>query len=152
MNAEPAWRLRLRHPVEVALAEVAAADHRAHVSSDRVHRDKRRLQRFRRWRVLLATQLPLFDLLQPAADFRLGGLLQIQVERRVDLQPAFVDALPAEPLDELLANLFFEVLAERLLTAQRVAELNRRVDRGLVRLANRSRAESRIAWSTTFAA
>ena len=68
----------------------------------------------------LRAQLPLLDLLQPAADLGLGGLLHVQVERRVDLQPAFVDALPSEPLDELLAHFFFEVLAERLLPAQRV--------------------------------
>ena len=39
--------LRLHRAVEMALVEVAAADHRAHVAGRRVERDQRRLQRRR---------------------------------------------------------------------------------------------------------
>ena len=43
----------------------------------------------------------------------------VGIERREDAQPALVDALPAEALDQLAADLLLEIQAERLLDLER---------------------------------
>jgi hypothetical protein len=76
-----------------------------------------------------------------AGHLRFGGLLHVEIEGRVHLQAALVDAVPPEALHELLAHLFLEVLAVGLFRAQRVGEarlaaqrllVGRRVDRVVV--------------------
>src|SRR5688572_14518236 len=127
--------LRLCDAVETALLEVAAADHRAHGAGLRIHGDERRLQRFgQRGRLAAAAQLPLLDVLQAAAHFGLSGLLQVEIERRVNLQSALVHTLPTEPRDQFLPDFLLEVLAEGFLTTKRVGQLDRRLQRRFISL------------------
>ena len=62
--------------------------------------------------------------------------MHIKVDRRVDLQAALVHPIPAEALDELLANVFLEVLPVGFLGTERVGEMrpasHRRVIGGAV--------------------
>ena len=62
---------------------------------------------------------------RPLLDERLGRLLHARVERREDAQPALVDALPAEPLDQLAADLLLEIQAEGLADLEAVGQLDR---------------------------
>ena len=76
-------------------------------------RDERRLQRLASAPAasLAALRLALSRCRRARAPTsRFGGLLHVEIDRRVDLQPALVDALPSEPLHELLAHFFLEVL------------------------------------------
>ena len=63
----------------------------------------------------------LFEFVERPRHGGLGRLLHLDVDGRVDAQPALVDALAAEALDELEPHLLLEVAAERLVAAQRVA-------------------------------
>ena len=123
--------LRLRRAVEVALLEVATADHRPDFAGSRIQRHERGLQRIR-FVVVLAT-LTLLDIGDAARDLGFGGLLHVEVNRRVDLQAALIDALPPETLDQETPDLFFEVLPERLATPERVVQLHRFLQRLVVR-------------------
>ena len=49
-------------------------------------------------------------------------MLHRHVDRGEHAQPALIHALPAEAVDQLLPDLFLEVLAVRLLGAQTVVE------------------------------
>ena len=49
----------------------------------------------------------------------------IEIDGRVDLESALIDALPPEALDEEPADLFLEVLTERLAPPQAVVEHDR---------------------------
>jgi hypothetical protein len=55
------------------------------------------------------------------------------VDRRVDLEPALIDAFPAEALHEKASNFFLEVLAVVFAGSQPVVEHDRRLRRGVVR-------------------
>src|SRR5207247_8902113 len=73
----------------------------------------------------------LVDRLQRLGDGRLGRNLHRHVDRRKHAQAALIDALPTEALDELTADLFFEVLAVRLLGAKAIAQRDARRARRL---------------------
>ena len=87
---EPGWRwpwvARLNGRVRV----VAPADHRAHLAGLVVDRDDGRGRA--RW------------VGQVLVDRVLGRVLEVEVERRVDLQPALERLAGAELVDELLAD------------------------------------------------
>ena len=59
--------------------------------------------------------------------------LEVDIQRRIDLQPALVDAIPSEALHELLADLFLEILAERFLGPQGIGEVWQASHRGVIR-------------------
>jgi len=132
--------MRLDRAVEMTLVEIAAADHRAHLAGARIegdqgclknvgHRGLRiadcgltgRLDRARR-ATGCERGTPLVDPLQLLADRGFGRDLHRHVERRKDAEAALIHALPAESLDELDPHLLLEVLAVRLVRAERVAE------------------------------
>ena len=115
--------MRLCGAIEAALGEVAAADKRAHLAGGRVHREQRRLQR----RVIigliaLALGAALLDVGKRARRDVVGGLLHGEIDRRVDLQPALVDARQAEPRDQLAAHFFLEPRAARVVPREAVVE------------------------------
>ena len=66
-------------------------------------------------RGVLRLRQRLLDLRDALIDGGIGGALHVRIDRRVDLQPALLDALVAELLDELAAHFVLEVLAVRFL-------------------------------------
>ena len=54
----------------------------------------------------------------------LRRLLHVGIDGRVDLQPAFADARPAEAIDQLAADLFLEVLAVAFVALDAVFEMD----------------------------
>ena len=137
LEGRPGLPLRLRRAIEVAAIEIAAANHRAHLASQRIHGDERALQRFGGFRraAAAAFRLPLLDVGDRARDLPLRRLLHVEIDRRVDLEPALVHAVPSEALHELLADFFLEILAEGFLGPQRVGELGPASHRAVVRRA-----------------
>ena len=124
---------RLCRAVEAARLEVAASNHRAHLAGCRVHRDERRLEPLAvgRWAASAAAR---FDLRDRCFDDGFGGALHLWIDRRIHAQAGLREPLPAELLDELLPDFFLEVLAERLLAAQDVAQRDLLVHRAIERL------------------
>ena len=120
---------RLHRAIELAVVEVAAADERADGAGARIHRDERALQ----IRRVGASRLVVVVRLAPCTSrsscagtrrtvpasiaricrsiARSAGDLQVEVERRVDLEALLVELL-AELVVELLANPFDEVRRE----------------------------------------
>ena len=98
--------LALDGEVELALAVVRAADHREHRARVVVDRHERRLRAF--------------GILEHLRDRGAGQLLEAEVERRVDAQPAAEHAAGAVLVDELLLHVVDEVLALPLLCAGQV--------------------------------
>ena len=87
----------------------------------------------------------MFDVLDPLLEDLFGRLLQLGIEGRVDAQPALIDALPAEPLDEILANLLLEIEPERFPDLEPVRQPDRLAARRLVlRSVDRSRSDHRL--------
>ena len=130
---------RLRRAIETARLEIAAADHRAHFSCRRIHGDERGFQAIA-WRALgpgAGFRVRRFRAARASICFErfrnhgLGGALHVRIDGGVDLQAAFREPLPAELLHQLLANLFLEVLAERLFTAKIIAQCHRLLRRAL---------------------
>ena len=105
--------LRLRGEVELALAEVGAADHRLHRTVARVDRDEsgRRAVGVR----------------EHALDRLRRLLLQLQVDRGRHLEPTAEDAVGAELRDELILDVVDEVGRE--VTGAREAHVLRRRQR-----------------------
>ena len=101
---------RLRRAVEAALIEAAASDHRAYFAGHRIHGDEGRLQRIgtgfhRRCAVsAAAARFPRSS----GATSASAAFCMSRSMRRVDLQAALIDAVPAEALHELLADFFLE--------------------------------------------
>ena len=125
--------LGLHRAVETALLEVTSPDHRADVTGRRIHGDEGSLERRLRrglgrsplhtlHALRLVAGAALLDFFEAFRDLEFGGLLHVQVDRRVDLQPATVHALPAEALDECLAHLLLEVEPMRFVLPQPVVQ------------------------------
>ena len=107
------------------LAGNPPADHGAHEAGLRIDRDERGLKLSRRMGTAAA-----FDLLQAFLDSTFRGLLHVRVQRRVDTQTTFENALEAEAFDELLPDLL-EVQTERLVLLKDVLQRHACGPRGI---------------------
>ena len=101
MNTEPGCRLRDDGAVVLRLVVGAAADQRENLAGARIDGDQRRLRRR-----ALALREDLLHLRHAVADRVLREALEVQIERRVD-----VDALRRRSVDPLL-QLWLDVVDE----------------------------------------
>ena len=118
LNADPGCRFAWSARLKLLFDEVAAADERPDFAGARVDRDERRLQ-------LADRRLPraaLVEHAERALHFVVGGALHVEVDRRVDLEPALVHALFAEARDQLVPHGLLEVAAVRLVLPERVVQ------------------------------
>ena len=115
--------MALRREVERALLEVGAADHRPHAAGLVVDRDQRRARA---------------DAAEARRDRLLGRLLELEVERRADLQAAAERVTAAVAVDELLLDPRGEV--------GRVADLASASGSGRAAAAPAARASHRARW------
>ncbi len=88
-----------------------------------IHGHERGLQRI--LAAGLARALALLDRGERESDRILCRFLHVEIDCRVDLQSALIDAIPSEALDEESAHFLLEVLTERLASSQAVVEHDR---------------------------
>ena len=113
LNVEPGWRWPFGGEVVLRLLVALGLGHRLDVAVVRVDRDDRRGR--------------VFGLVEHFRDRFARRALHVQVDRRVDLQPALGDRLRAVAVDQLLAHVFEEEVLLALRVEVAALDLQRRV-------------------------